>query len=168
MKRHFTHYWTNKTWDFSRHCEGELLNHTAGNMFLKRGVSAGDSVYAVTVHRGRLFLLGRLCVAAICGQDEAARRLNEGNLWRAKEHVIASSGTPERFEFEVPLSVTKQLLFVADGPGKPPVFSAPGYLDQQTLRGVRELEPASARLLDELLPTDTPIPARKKGRSLST
>jgi hypothetical protein len=156
MKRYFTQYWTDATWESHREMDGQLLNHTAGNVFRRRGVGCGDSVYVVTVREGRLYLIGRLAVHQICSLSEAKQILRTDNLWDAQEHIIAASATPMRFDFEVPTVITEHLLFVASGVSKPLRFDEPGHLDQQTLRPVRELEPASARLLDKLLPSDMP------------
>ena len=61
------------------------------------------------------------------------------------------------FKIEVPPEVTEKLLFVASPQSKPLKFVEPGCLDKQTLRGVREIEAASAKLLDEFLSADRPI-----------
>lgn len=156
MPRCFTHYWKNETCRDHEPDSGEPLDYIAGNRFRERGVNEGDVVYVVTVKRGRLFLIGRLSVANICGRAEAGRALQTDDLWPAKDYIVAASATPMRFDLEVPSEVTKKLLFVASPHSKPPHFTEPGQLDRQTLRGVRELEPASARVLDELLPPNTP------------
>ena len=49
MKRYFTNYWKNDTWDDNvariEDDPDEPVEHTADNMFRKRGISKGDSVY---------------------------------------------------------------------------------------------------------------------------
>ena len=157
MNRFFTHYWKNKTCHEHEPRSGEALDHIASNLFRERGITQGDVVYAVTVQKGRLFLIGRLSVATVCGPEQAARILEMDDLWPAREHIIAASATPMRFDIEVPFGTTEKLLFVGSSHSKPLQFSEPAYLDQQTLRGVRELEPVSARDHDELLPPDTLI-----------
>jgi hypothetical protein len=56
-----------------------------------------------------------------------------------------------RFDLEVPLEVTEQLTFISGNGTKRLKFCVDGHLDQQTLRGVRELHPESAAELDKLL-----------------
>ena len=73
------------------------------------------------------------------------------DLWEASEYVIASEATPMRFDLAVPLTLTAGLRFVNKKRSVPLDFVIPGQLDQQTLRGVRELEPSSALELDSLL-----------------
>jgi hypothetical protein len=158
MPRYFTHYWKNETCRDHEPDSGEPLDYIAGNLFRERGVNESDVIYVVTVKRGCLFLIGRLTVGQICGPAEAARILGTDDLWPAKEHIIAASATPMRFDIEVPSEHIEKLLFVASPHSKPPRFTKPAYLDKQTLRSVRELEPASATALDELLPPDTSIP----------
>jgi hypothetical protein len=87
--------------------------------------------------------------AKVCSIGQAADALDceECELWQARDHLIAASATPMRFDHRAPL-------FVASKSSKLLFFRKPGVLDQQTLRGVRELDHASAGLLDELLPTD--------------
>jgi hypothetical protein len=151
--RFFTHYWLNETWERNREyaAEGELLNHTGGNLFLKRGIGRGDIVYVVSVIKGALYLCGKLMVEKICDFDEAAAILGH-DPWDAKEHIMAGAATPMNFHRRLPLKLTRQLKLISGRASKSLNFKAPGYLDEQTLRGVRELDPESAADLDGLLP----------------
>jgi hypothetical protein len=131
MPRYFTQYWTQETCTDDARYAGHLLEYTAGNKFRERGVGKGDVVYAVTVQRGRLFLIGRLTVAQIVGALEATRILGEKSLIQGSdEYVIATSATPMHFHIEVPLDVTENLLFVASPHSKPLRFVQPGVLDK--------------------------------------
>jgi hypothetical protein len=61
-----------------------------------------------------------------------------------------------QFDRIIPLTIIKQIEFVSPiGEIKPPKFRAGDELDQQTLRGVRELTPESAALLDALIEYDS-------------
>lgn len=157
MPRFFTHYWLNRTWEQNRiyDSKGNLLNHIAGNLFQERGVRIGDVVYVVTVADGLLYVCGKLIVGEICDVDEAAAILDcePEDLWEASEHVIAAAATPMNFDLKVPLEITRQLRFISGGHSKLLKFKSPNYLDGQTLRGVRELDPSSATELDSLLPS---------------
>src|ERR1700730_8090764 len=134
MKRYFTHYWTNKTWDNQVRVlaleSDKTLDHTASNIFRDRGISKGDSVYIITVKQGQLLLLTRLMVAKVCGFDEAARLLKNKNLWEAKDHIVAEVPAPVRrtFEVPVPLAITQQLRFESYPQSKSPRFVEPGIL----------------------------------------
>ena len=156
MPRFFTHYWLNRTWERNRirASDGELLDHTAGNLFQERGIRADDIVYVVSVIKGALYICGSLVVGKICDVDEAATILGfePEDLWEADEHIISAAATPMNFNLKVPLKVTRQLRFISDKSIKPLKFKAQNYLDEQTLRGVRELDPASAAELNALLP----------------
>ena len=159
--RHFTHYWSNDTWQAYRATatDGELLDHIAGNVFTERGVSPGDMVYVVTVLRGALHLLGKLQVAFVADAETAAAALGTtpDHLWEADDHVVADAATPMDFDRQVPLSVAEQLRFVSgDDEPKPMKFKG-GMIDQQTMRGVRRLTPQSALLLDGLLGPPLPL-----------
>lgn len=153
MKRYYTHYWTNNTWEYNKKYYGEeTLIHIAGNLFKKRGVSKGDIIYVVTVIKGKLYICGKLVVGKICSVTEAARILNctPENLWEASEHIIASEATKIDFNLRIPLELTQKLKFKSHANSKPLLFKSYDYLDQQTLRGVRELDPISIIEIDEL------------------
>ena len=97
MPRYFTQYWENDWWgekewyrQYRQKEQGKLLNHTAGNLFRKRGVRLGDMVYVVTVLKGKLYLLANLQVAKVCDYAEAADDLGD-DLWLASDHIIASA-----------------------------------------------------------------------------
>lgn len=152
--KYFTHYWSNKTWERekSRNLVGELLDHTAGNLFKKRGVEIGDAVYIVTVIKGKLFVSAKTIVRKICSETEAARILNDSNLWEnATDHIIASESTPINWSNEISLAETRELEFISGSKIINLEFKTPTKLDQQTLRGVRQLEPQSAAMLDKTL-----------------
>jgi len=158
MTRYFTHYWTNETWAWNS-SNNDFLSHTAGNLFSARGVDIGDEIYVVTVIKGILYLCGKLVVGKICNRAEAAAILDSeaNDLWEANEHLIASAATPSSFDLEVPSEVTEKLKFKSGKDLKSLKFSSSNYLDQQTLRGVRELDSESASELDKLLPLVTPL-----------
>jgi hypothetical protein len=164
MSQYFTHYWQNSTWrDTQARGEGERLVHIAGNLFNKRGVEVGDIVYIVTVFSGNLFLCGKLKVGKLCDVHQAAKDLEckPQDLWEASEHIVASEATPMRFDRSVPSAITANLRFVQPKGSTALKFVAPGYLDQQTMRGVRQLEPSSAAELDSVLPAMQVIKRRR-------
>ena len=154
IQRYFTHYVSNRTWENERDLapRDPVFRHTAGSLFKARGVRAGDIVYFVTVRSGTLFVAGKLEVGRICGKDEAVAELGDDDLWNASEHIIASAGTSKNFDLSVPPETTEGLLFITARGSKGLKFRAPGFLDEQTLRGVRELDPKSAADIDQLLP----------------
>jgi len=151
----FTHYWKNDTFEQMRANgnEGKPLDHTAGNTFANVGVKRGDSVYVLTVKEGELFLVGRMTVSKIVHSDAEAQSLLGYDVWPASDHLIASENecTPMRFRRRVPLEIVKQLRFDSKAGPKPLTFTAEGRLDQQTLRGVRQLSRMSVGLLDSIL-----------------
>jgi hypothetical protein len=155
MGESYTHYWRGSTCLMHEEngWEGIPLDHVAGSMFLQRGVSVGDRIYAVTVRQGELYLLARMGVEKIVLSDSEARRLLDYEPWSAPEHLIGSKdvGTPLSFNMSVPLPVLRKLRFEGPNGPVPPFFREPGKLDQQTLRGVRKLTVTSARLLEEML-----------------
>lgn len=163
--KHFTHYWTNKTWEYNQEytSDGELINHTAGNLFKKRGVEIGDAVYIVTVIKGKLFVSAKTIVRKICSEAEAARILNDSNLWEnATDHIITSESTPVNWSNEISLAETKELEFISGSKIINLEFKTPTKLDQQTLRGVRQLEPQSAAMLDQTLGDLTSIESNEE------
>ena len=152
---YFTHYWQNDTWEINREYnpEGTFLAHISGNLFKKRGVEIGDTVYVVTVKKGKLFLCGKLIVSKFCTVYEIAKDLDvpPEELWQADEHIAASQATTHQWDLEVPLNITKQLEFISGDDTVHLKFETKNRLDQQTLRGVRRLKVNSAAMLDDLL-----------------
>ncbi len=176
MPRYFTHYWTNQTWDEAQAREQELLDHTASNIFRKRGIQADDYVYVVTVRVGLLYLLGVMLVGEVCAVDTAAKRLNTSvaELWDATDHLIAQQATPMNFNQPIPDQVARVLRFKSGADQKPLFFRPNGHIDQQTLRGVRELTPASAQQLAhyhgqlQVLATSTTMPNQGAQKMVTT
>lgn len=160
----FTHYWSNDTWFANR---GEPLDYVAGNQFTARGVEVGDTIYVVTVLAGRLYLGGKMIVDSHCDRVEAARRLpyDAEELWEANEYLIAERATPLGLSREVSSEVVRALKFVSGGETRSPVFTRPGHLSEQTMRGVRQLTANSAAALDALLPQAEPIMNTSEERS---
>ena len=156
MTRHFTHYWANETAEAARASGRTRLDYVAGNRFAERGVGVGDVVYPLTVEGGVMRLLGFLEVDEVCGPQRARERLGHDPEWKASEYLLAADPAPLRFDLEVPEEVAGGLRFVG-GKNESPKFSAPGVLDRQTMRGVRELSPASSAELDALLGAGLPM-----------
>lgn len=161
MTRYFTQYWLNRTWyrNLESGGEGALLTHSGSDLFVSRGVRPGDQVYMVTVLNGELYLCGKMEVAKLCSLNEAAEYLGfqPDELWQAREHIVARAATPMSFLLRVPLPLTRRLTFKVGDLTKPLTFESRTHLDRQTLRGVRELDQASARDLDTLLPSLIPF-----------
>ena len=153
--RYFTHYWKIETWrrNQKNHESSEedgSTSHTAGNGFRAKGVKPGDFVYLVTNDSGRLLVGACLEVIRFMTQKEADKHYENG-AWEASDHVLARPRAPMQFELEVPYATARKLTFEPDG--KSLVFHR-RKIDQQTLRGIRELTPDGAHLLDGVLSGD--------------
>jgi hypothetical protein len=144
MGRAFTHYWTCDSWEGYR---GDLVTYTAANLFRRRGLKTGDRIYIVSNLDGRVRLGAAIDVAAVVGRAEAKKRFGR-EVWDASDFAIAI--TPVSFDpdQEVPTVIASRLRFLPSGKG---LKHAKGRLDQQTLRGLRELTPESAMLLEGVL-----------------
>ena len=147
MARFFTHGWQYA--EARKEPDGEPLCHAAGSRFSSRGIESGDFVYVVAVHRGKLYVLGKMQVGKIVTKDEAHRILGV-EPYDAPEHVIASACTRARLT-EVPVTVARELRFVSGSRKESLAFREEDVLDPQTVRVVRELDAESASRLDELL-----------------
>ncbi|MHB1423175.1 MAG: hypothetical protein ACYC3I_08275 [Gemmataceae bacterium] len=147
MARFFTHGW--QYTEARKEPDGEPLGHAASSRFSSRGIEAGDFVYVVAVHRGELYLLGKMQVGKVVTKDEA-RRLLGVEPYDAPEQAIASACTRVQLT-KVPLTVVKELRFVSSSRKEGLAFREEDVLDRQTVRGVRELDAESASRLDELL-----------------
>jgi hypothetical protein len=148
----FTHYWSSaRNAIDAAAATYTQLDHTVDARFEQRGVRVGDSVYVVTARQGKLYLVGKLHVGEIVYSDADARARLGYDVWSGDYHLIASQCTPVQL-VEVPSKVVARLRFVSTAGHHTLKFSSPGVLDRQTLRGVRQLEPASAAELDQSLP----------------
>lgn len=163
MTRYFTQYWLNSTWDQMRsgNQQGDHLDHTAGNHFRDRGVTAEDKVYVVTIRAGSLYLLARGTVDRVTDRQAAARHLGirPEYLGEERDHLLFAADEAARQDYDrtVPLSTVRTLQAMrADGP-RPLKFATDKHLDQQALRGVCELTAESARLLDGVIGGRAPI-----------
>src|SRR4030095_1430058 len=91
MPAAFTHYWSESTLNLDP--EGQPFDHTAGNRFLRAGVTAGDKVYGITVRKGVPTLIGRMTVSSPPLSYEKACDLLPYEPWKAADHLIAAEGT---------------------------------------------------------------------------
>jgi hypothetical protein len=153
----FTQYCPNEQWFYEQSLlennpQAQLLNHTASSMFRRRGVSAGDHLYIVTVLSGCLYLAGKMEIGEIVSFEEASRRLNDKNLFKASDHLLASRVTALDYMRNVPWQITVRLRFFRGRRLASLKFTKPGQLDTQTLRGIRQMPEETARTLDNLLP----------------
>ncbi|MEH6517444.1 MAG: hypothetical protein V7742_12220 [Halioglobus sp.] len=154
-KRYFTHYWSNATWQREA-ARDDLLEHTAGNQFKKKRLRCGDEIYIITVLNGKIMLGGKIFVDQVVSQQAAARvfGVEPGELWDAKEHVIAGDEYTYSFDpnNEVPWDVAKGIKFInSDGQRGLKRARDGSGIDPQTIRGVCELTKYSAMQLDRLL-----------------
>ena len=92
----FTHQWTNRGRQNMLGDEGRPLALAAGTAFTSRGVAAGDTIYVVAVNAGKLHLVGRMRVAAVCPRRDWDRHPGS-DLWPRDEVVVGTDGKPMRF-----------------------------------------------------------------------
>ncbi len=140
----FTHYWLSDTWE---HYRGGKIEYTAGNILRSHGVKPGDRLYIVTNIEGAMHIGGYVDVAQVVGRARAATIVGR-EVWDATDFAIAQSPQPFHPELRVPNNAVRNLRL---GPQQKPPLLRGARLDQQTLRGLRELTPDSAALLDDVL-----------------
>jgi hypothetical protein len=153
--RYFTLYWKNSTWkELAASTErGELFDHAASDQLRRRGVSPGDFVYAVTIMDGEVWLAGRMRIRNVTGQRDAERQLGR-RLWKATDHILGDPGGSSALDFrrKVPPAIARRLkCIIRSGELVPLKINRKRRIDGQSLRPIRELTPASAALLDQLL-----------------
>ena len=94
-----------------------------------------------------------MVVGQIVDRREAMAILKTKNVWEDDEHLIGAEGKCSLLNLnrQVPLTVTKNLLFKSkDGPVGLK-FVSKTKLDTQTVRAIRELTKESAQLLDSII-----------------
>jgi hypothetical protein len=110
---------------------------------------------------GNSFWVVRMTVKQIVSRAEAIRIRNNENLYDADEWTIddEEAGTPLNLHRRLAPEVSRQLRFVS--PKTEPkglFFVSESRLDVQATRGVRELTPESAALLDRIIELTDRIP----------
>ena len=140
------------------------LFQSGGNSFSKRGVAHGDVAYVIAVSDGQLFLGGRMRIKRVDTRREAVR--NWGGTDINPEWLIGDEGTGTPLNLHRRLAAalsTRQLRFISSGSEpKGYTFISNTQLDSQTTRGVRELTPESASLLDRIIDVTDSLRRSKK------
>lgn len=146
MSNSFTTLWTNDRCKslVKYNLEGTLLNtlyggpHTSEPSFRRAGVTAGDYIYPVRVHKGILYMIARMRVREILSLDDYIERFPdvftgcERSPWASvmfenylklhpekrflaptctEEVVLGDDSTPIRLDLAVPSEVLERLRF---------------------------------------------------------
>ena len=157
MGNAYTHYWVEKHND---DLQGKPLRCVSSNEFRERHIVAGDKIYCVTQHDGKLFLIARMIIDKVASTTEASKFLG----WKVPyadraDHCVCSPahGSPILFDRELTIDVANQLRFEREvGKNTRISFAPNGTPRLQTLRKVRRLTPDSAATLDRLIGHDAP------------
>jgi hypothetical protein len=139
VPRNLLMYWKPET---AEHHRSPVLKYVAGEQLNR--VSAGDTVWVVTVRAGGLFLIGRLRVGALTDQQGAARRLGTTDLWEASRYALTE--TPEPLQ-NLDITAISGLLRFRGRSDRLQVKD--GCVNPQQLQTMRILTPESVRLLAE-------------------
>jgi 5-methylcytosine-specific restriction endonuclease McrA len=161
MTRYWICHWQNRTWcDEVNGPEYKAVRGSLSNSFRRRCVSVGDVAYVVSLIDGQLFLGGRMTVSRIISRDEAVRTSGNDNLYPAEECIIdEKGGSPLNFHRRLAPTLSRQLRFLSpQGQVKGLCFVSDTHLDTQATRGIRELTPESAVLLDRIIEVTDALP----------
>jgi hypothetical protein len=148
MGRSFTYCWQHR--EILRYRDGAPIVFAYGSQFARRGVCPEDEVYLVSVHRGRVHLLGKMRVRVVTHSADDFRRYAGLEPAPAAEYLVAAAYTPA-WLVALPVELARSLSFVRAGQLVGLAFRGEELVDSQSLRSVRKLSPESAAALDELL-----------------
>jgi hypothetical protein len=154
MPQFFTYCWQHR--EVLGHRAGGPIGFAYGSQFARRGVCPGDEVYIVSVHGGRVHLLGKMLVRAVTHSADDCRRLAGAEPQPAPEYLVAEACTPARL-VQLPNEVARGLRFLRGKRTVGLTFREGALVDRQSLRSVRRLSAESAAALDELLPAPEPF-----------
>ncbi len=144
MSRDFLQLWHHTTADWHL-SESYILSHAGSDQFHR--VQPGDTIWTVTVYPpGELVLLGRLRVGERTDYQGARERFRTDDIWEAKYHVIAESGTEEPLQEVDLMDVARELRFVSKINDRLDLVD--GLVKAQQLQTMRELTPESAKMLE--------------------
>ena len=116
------------------------IDHAASEQF--EHVRPGDVLWIVTFNSGTLYLVGRLEVGQVVGQEAAVKILGQRDLWDATYHVIAA---PNPATPKVLLDLTDVAPHLSFR-GKVPQL--PAHFTWQSFRAKRELTSDGAELME--------------------
>ncbi len=126
--------------------QADSLDHVASDQL--KTTHPGDTVWALTVINGELFLIGRLLVDIVTNRAGAISRLGN-KVWGNKQaYALAVPGTEEPLKKISLRNHAKGLVFMSKtnkqlnvGPG--------GYVNGQELQSMRVLSSSSSQLFDQ-------------------
>jgi hypothetical protein len=159
LARFWTCYWMFSSWRTDINGEGPVCS-SGSNTFRKRGVSVGDVAYVVSLKAGQLYLGGRMTVREIVSRSEMLRLWKSDNLYNAEEWIVdpEQKGTLLHLHRRLSPILTKQLWFESKAGPRALKFVSDTKLDNQAIRGVRELTPDSAALFDRIIEVTDRLP----------
>ncbi|QSA98475.1 hypothetical protein [Methylococcus sp. EFPC2] len=157
MTGNFIYLWKNEQWNHkaeSTNHNSHLLTYAASDKFSKNGVIENSTVFIVSVFGGVLYLGGYIRVFKILNKLQASEYLgiNEEELWKAKEYIVAEKGKENVFKYDnvVPDSISHKIEFYKGNGFVNPVIKH-GKIDEQTFRNVRRLYLGAEKKLYEQL-----------------
>ncbi len=153
MGRSFTYCWQHS--EVLRYPDGAPVVFAYGSQFARRGVCPGDEVYIVSVHRGRVHLLGKMRVRLVTHSAADFRRYSGLDPGPAAEYLLAEAYTPARL-VPLPGEVARGLRFLRGKEAVGLAYRGEDLVNPQSLRGVRPLSAEGALALDGLLPALVP------------
>jgi 5-methylcytosine-specific restriction endonuclease McrA len=161
MPRYWTCHWTYDTWNTDVNKQLRV-DGSVSNSFRERGVQEGDAAYIISLSKGYLYLGGKMTVRGIISRSEAVRRFKTRNFYPGKECIVGGkTGTKLNFHRRLSPKVTRQLRFISPERGEIGLFFDPNStarLYVQATRGVRQLTPKSADLLDRIIEITDGLP----------
>jgi hypothetical protein len=141
-------YWSPETADVVL-SHNKVLDHAASDQLWR--ASPGDTIWAVTVRDGNLFLLGRLYVDEVTNRMGAVKKLGTARVWGKKEHyATAPQGRLEPLK-DLPITgIADKLRFKATSKERTKLnLRVGGKINAQQLQTMRILEDSSVELLEK-------------------
>jgi hypothetical protein len=145
--QHFLSYWKPETAAANLQ-NGGSLNHAASNQYHR--VSAGDTVWIVTVRDGQFILLGAIHVSCVTDGSHAAKSLATNALWDADFHLLTIAGSSHPIQDIIITRLAPRLRFLSRA-GNDHLIISNGKVNPQQLQTMRVLTPDSVTLLQEAL-----------------
>lgn len=156
MPRYFTVFWSDTVCEerYRAGVSGEALSVIPGEGFTEAGIANGDVMYVISAYDGQFLLVARLVVERLIDSYEATQNLIDEEIEIASEYLLPQMGTatPQYFTRQLRWEEVGALrLLSGDGTPKPLKFAGDEAIDEEALRGVREVTESSAMLFDEAI-----------------
>jgi len=144
MGRQFLAYWKPEGLNFLQYTQFKVP-YLGSDQLAKRGIKAGDRIWATTLRGERLNMIAPLVVGEIVGPERARELIGASAIYQSKWYAIGAGDAQTVRQFSID-ELVDQIRFV--GSNDHLMRTGQGRVDAKQLQTIRELTEDSANLLE--------------------